>query len=137
MLSKTVWAVTEDLVATRMPPCKMATLPVAPVARMRSWRRPATSIACCRFLRFPGGCYVEGDTLAHSFRWKNSVGPSAERRGHWNLWGYWSTDGEHLTWLHAGACCPSVIWVSQHTAADVRGPVGESAGVRASGRMEA
>ena len=43
--------------------------------------------AGCRFIRFPGGCYVEGDTLAHAFRWKTAVGLSAERRGHWNLWG--------------------------------------------------
>lgn len=48
----------------------------------------------CRFIRFPGGCYVEGDRLANSFYWKKSIGPAAERPGHWNLWGYWSTDGE-------------------------------------------
>ena len=46
-----------------------------------------------RFLRFPGGCYVEGDVLEGAFRWKQSIGPSDERPGHWNLWGYWSTDG--------------------------------------------
>ena len=51
------------------------------------------SAAGCRFIRFPGGCYVEGDTLAHAFRWKTAVGLSGQRRGHWNLWGYWSTDG--------------------------------------------
>lgn len=46
-----------------------------------------------RFLRFPGGCYVEGQQLQGAFRWKGSVGPPEERPGHWNLWGYWSTDG--------------------------------------------
>jgi len=45
------------------------------------------------FLRFPGGCYVEGNTLANAFRWKNSIGPISGRPGHWNLWGYTSTDG--------------------------------------------
>ena len=45
------------------------------------------------FVRFPGGCYVEGDRLPNAFRWKNSIGDLAERPGHWNLWGYRSTDG--------------------------------------------
>ena len=29
----------------------------------------------------------------HAFRWKNSIGDLAQRPGHWNLWGYRSTDG--------------------------------------------
>lgn len=45
------------------------------------------------FVRFPGGCYVEGDTLANAFRWKKTIGDIAERPGHWNLWGYYSSDG--------------------------------------------
>ncbi len=45
------------------------------------------------FNRFPGGCYVEGNRLANAFRWKNSIGDLAQRPGHWNLWGYRSTDG--------------------------------------------
>jgi alpha-L-arabinofuranosidase len=45
------------------------------------------------FVRFPGGCYVEGDRLANAFRWKKSIGDPAERPGHWNLWGYRSCDG--------------------------------------------
>ncbi|MCX7597978.1 MAG: alpha-L-arabinofuranosidase [Armatimonadetes bacterium] len=45
------------------------------------------------FCRFPGGCFVEGDKLANAFRWKLTVGPIWERPGHWNLWGYRSTDG--------------------------------------------
>jgi alpha-L-arabinofuranosidase len=45
------------------------------------------------FVRFPGGCYVEGDHLAEAFRWKDSIGDPAERPGHWNLWGYYSSDG--------------------------------------------
>jgi alpha-L-arabinofuranosidase len=45
------------------------------------------------FIRFPGGCFVEGDTLADAARWKESIGDIAERPGHWQLWGYRSTDG--------------------------------------------
>jgi alpha-L-arabinofuranosidase len=45
------------------------------------------------FVRFPGGCYVEGDRLAERFQWKKSIGDVAERPGHYNLWGYYSNDG--------------------------------------------
>jgi alpha-L-arabinofuranosidase len=45
------------------------------------------------FVRFPGGCFVEGDRLANAARWKETIGDIAERPGHWNLWGYRSTDG--------------------------------------------
>ncbi len=46
------------------------------------------------FVRFPGGCYVEGNRIANAFRWKPSMGPIAERPGHLNdVWGYRSTDG--------------------------------------------
>ncbi|KAL9239571.1 hypothetical protein vseg_013880 [Gypsophila vaccaria] len=47
-----------------------------------------------RFLRFPGGCYVEGTTLANAYRWKETVGPWEERSGHLgDVWNYWSDDG--------------------------------------------
>ncbi|MCC2669540.1 MAG: alpha-L-arabinofuranosidase, partial [Armatimonadetes bacterium] len=45
------------------------------------------------FVRFPGGCFVEGDQISNAFRWKETVGDIATRPGHWNLWGYRSTDG--------------------------------------------
>lgn len=46
------------------------------------------------FVRFPGGCYVEGDHLANAFRWKTTLGDIAARPGHLNdNWGYRSTDG--------------------------------------------
>ena len=45
------------------------------------------------FVRFPGGCYVEGDELKNAHRWKDTIGDIAQRPGHWNLWGYRSTDG--------------------------------------------
>lgn len=62
------------------------------------------------FLRFPGGCYVEGgDQLKDAFRWPTTIGDIAHRPGHANAsWGCWSTDGlgfhEYLQWckdLHA------------------------------------
>ena len=31
------------------------------------------------FLRFPGGCIVEGPALANRYQWKNTIGPIEER----------------------------------------------------------
>jgi len=47
------------------------------------------------FLRFPGGCYVEGEiAMENSFRWKETIGPIECRPGHLNAnWRYYSTDG--------------------------------------------
>lgn len=46
------------------------------------------------FLRFPGGCFVEGVQLRNAFRWKDSVGPWEQRPGHLNdIWNYWTDDG--------------------------------------------
>lgn len=45
------------------------------------------------FCRFPGGCFVEGDRIANAFRWKQTIGDPAARKTHWNLWGYYSTNG--------------------------------------------
>ncbi|MCL7023448.1 hypothetical protein MKW94_027833 [Papaver nudicaule] len=47
-----------------------------------------------RFIRFPGGCFVEGEWLRNAFRWKESVGPWEERPGHFgDVWMYWTDDG--------------------------------------------
>lgn len=55
-----------------------------------------------KFLRFPGGNYVEGDNFKQRFAWKQTIGPLEERPGHRSPWGYWSTDGfglpEFLGW---------------------------------------
>ncbi|HUA68401.1 MAG TPA: alpha-L-arabinofuranosidase C-terminal domain-containing protein [Candidatus Saccharimonadales bacterium] len=55
-----------------------------------------------KFLRFPGGNYVEGDTIATRFNWKKTIGPLSQRPGHPSPWGYRSTDGmgllEFLKW---------------------------------------
>ena len=45
------------------------------------------------FVRFPGGCWVEGDTMALSQRWKQTVGDLQDRRTQPNIWGYMSTNG--------------------------------------------
>jgi alpha-N-arabinofuranosidase len=55
-----------------------------------------------KFLRFPGGNYVEGDYFSERFNWKQMIGSPDERPGHRSCWGYWSTDGfglpEFLGW---------------------------------------
>jgi len=45
------------------------------------------------FLRFPGGCVVEGINLENAIHWKNTIGAIEDRPGHWDLWGYRCTDG--------------------------------------------
>ncbi len=54
------------------------------------------------FLRFPGGNYLEGVTIATRFDWKKTLGPIEQRPGHMGTWGYRSTDGmglmEFLFW---------------------------------------
>jgi alpha-N-arabinofuranosidase len=55
-----------------------------------------------KFLRFPGGNYVEGNTIETRFDWKKTIGPIEDRPGHPSPWGYRSTDGmgllEFLEW---------------------------------------
>jgi len=46
-----------------------------------------------RFLRFPGGNYLEGNAFNQRFNWKETIGPVEMRPGHPSPWGYWSTDG--------------------------------------------
>jgi len=45
------------------------------------------------FVRFPGGCWVEGDTLDLAYRWKQTIGNPADRRNQYNIWQYYSTHG--------------------------------------------
>lgn len=44
------------------------------------------------FMRFPGGCWVEGDTMKGAYRWKQTLGGKWDRRTQWNVWKYWSTN---------------------------------------------
>ncbi len=48
-----------------------------------------------KFMRFPGGCFVEGQISPdNAFRWERTIGPIEQRPGHWNVnWGYRTTDG--------------------------------------------
>lgn len=45
------------------------------------------------FLRFPGGCIVEGFTEETAFRFEDTIGPVWERKPHWLLWSYMTTNG--------------------------------------------
>ena len=60
------------------------------------------------FLRLPGGNYLEGETVATRFPWKQTLGPLEMRPGHSGTWGYRSSDGmgllEYMQWcedMHA------------------------------------
>ena len=44
------------------------------------------------FLRFPGGCIVEGRTLAKRYQWKNTIGPVEDRTV---LINRWNTEFKH------------------------------------------
>ena len=74
-----------------------------------------------RFLRFPGGCIVEGSYYRSNFYdWKDTVGPVEERRENFNTWGYMQSYGlgyfeyfmlaeaigaEPLPVVHSGLLC--------------------------------
>lgn len=38
------------------------------------------------FLRFPGGCVIEGNDLKNRYQWKKSVGDVTKRKANWNRW---------------------------------------------------
>jgi alpha-N-arabinofuranosidase len=55
-----------------------------------------------KFLRFPGGNYLEGNRIETRFDWKKMIGPLVDRPTHPGTWSYHSTDGmgllEFLEW---------------------------------------
>ena len=55
-----------------------------------------------RFLRFPGGNYLEGPNYENRFNWKDTIGPLEQRPTHMSPWRYRSSDGmgllEFLEW---------------------------------------
>ncbi len=55
-----------------------------------------------KFLRFPGGNYLEGPMITDAFPWKTTLGPLESRPGHNGSWGYRASDGlgllEFLEW---------------------------------------
>jgi alpha-L-arabinofuranosidase len=56
------------------------------IAQMIAEMKPA-------FLRFPGGCYVEGITVESRPQWKTTLGRLEDRVPTYSPWGYWSTNG--------------------------------------------
>jgi alpha-L-arabinofuranosidase len=58
----------------------------ADLAQMIAGLRPG-------FVRWPGGCFVEGITIESRPQWKRTIGPIEGRPGTYSPWGYWSTDG--------------------------------------------
>lgn len=72
-----------------------------------------------KFLRFPGGCFIEGSEPANAYAWKKTLGALKDRTGHQGYWGYRSTDGlgfhEFLQWaedLHAAPLYVAYIGIS-------------------------
>ena len=47
------------------------------------------------FIRFPGGCVVEGNTLHNRYRFKDSLKPEWARRNNWNRWAVHGNDVEN------------------------------------------
>lgn len=57
------------------------------------------------FLRFPGGCIVEGSTLANRYRFRDTLGNREERKYNWNRWathGNSEENGYHSNYAHYG-----------------------------------
>ena len=63
-----------------------------------------------KFLRFPGGNYLEGDQIADRFAWKKTIG--LDRPGHMTPWGHPQPTGLASTDSCSGArtCTPSPCW---------------------------
>jgi len=76
-------------------------LDMVSVMPTKTWKGHGLRIDLCQmldalrpsFMRFPGGCWVEGDDVAHMYHWKYTIGDIAHRQPLWNLWGYWATHG--------------------------------------------
>ena len=46
-----------------------------------------------KFIRFPGGSFVEGYTAGTYPVWRETIGDIAERKHFWNVWAYGTTNG--------------------------------------------
>jgi len=55
-----------------------------------------------KFLRLPGGNYLEGNHISERYEWKKTIGPWVDRPTHPSPWGYRSSDGmgllEYMEW---------------------------------------
>jgi alpha-L-arabinofuranosidase len=82
------------------------------------------------FLRLPGGNYLEGNTIAERFEWKNTIGPLDERAGHQGPWGYRSSDGlgllEFLDWCEDLKVQPVLAVYAGYSLQQQRVPAGEA-----------
>lgn len=45
------------------------------------------------FIRWPGGCFVEGITIQSAPDWKTTIGPVEKRHSTYSPWGYWTSNG--------------------------------------------
>lgn len=55
------------------------------------------------FLRFPGGCVVEGANLSNRYCWKDAIGNKEERKLNWNRWAVHDNSydkGERIRYSH-------------------------------------
>ena len=63
-----------------------------------------------KFLRFPGGNFLEGPLITDAFPWKTTLGPLESRPGHRGSWGYRPSDGmgllEFLEWTEDMGAAP-------------------------------
>lgn len=50
------------------------------------------------FMRFPGGCIVEGDVLSNAYRWKDTIGDVATRPQNYNRWYTWQAPQYYQTY---------------------------------------
>ncbi len=55
-----------------------------------------------RFLRFPGGCIVEGLDCSNAYDWKRTVGPLERRRPDYNLWALATRGGDYSQSFQVG-----------------------------------
>lgn len=65
------------------------------------------------FVRFPGGCVVEGATIETAYDWKKTLGPIEQREEIWNVWDYRRTHGmgmfEYLQFIEDVASEPMFV----------------------------
>lgn len=55
------------------------------------------------FMRFPGGCVVEGNTLDSRYKWKDTIAPKELRKQNWNRWSVHNCDEDEAgTYSHYG-----------------------------------
>jgi alpha-L-arabinofuranosidase len=90
-----------------------------------------------KFLRFPGGNYLEGDRIPDRFDWKKTIGPLVDRPTHPSPWMYHSSDGmgllEFLEWCEDLRMQPVLAVYAgyslrgEHVPADQLGPYVEDA----------